>query len=805
MSRSIVVFLTVVAVQICIGKKACDIWSSVGDVIPLGSSFQVYCVFKEKCHFHMNDPSEPNQQPSRFDNNSTTLYYNVTNIAKNTTYSCDCTDRPALDSCGLDILTGNPPAQPQSISCNYKITLNQSGDLHCTWESGPNNLKTSSVLWVKTLAGSNSAGPASERASKGNFKLLSATATVPTSVQRMSVWVQAQNILGGVNSSVINYNLSDIAMPSTPVLGQPKCHSRKCVIRVEQPMKTEHLEIQYKADQETWETHQPNSEMQMKSSLVWTINSLEPFRFYHFRARAKFRTGLWSHWSVNTSSWTEEEAPAKELDVWFTESDVQSMKVYWKEANISISRGTIIEYRIGVQPKSNNASLSADLRNYSISHCINCEVTIWARNSKGLSPPAKIMTRRLTGNPPQDVRVKQNNNSITIYWRAAETAPLPTGYVVEWYPQGHKLEELRWVRLSRNNNHFLISDMKPSECYQGAVYGLHNDNSDRGTRFDAVAIAESVPKSSPVIQEKIDGNKVTVTWGELPRSQRGGCITNYTVYLVNDRGNLKEFSAPASKRTHIIDGLSPGEYNLWMSASTAKGEGPKSEKVRFDIQQETPLFSLVGCIFASVVVVALLCSYQNSAVKRRFWEFFQCIMLDVVPDPANSKWAKECSQEKGQLNLHLQLSTSTEAEEEEEPILVDVEELAKQSDDTSAPKINSIHLHHEGGLSHNTELTTPLYPQTTYIKSFSHDSDSSDLTHTSMDTNTTVDYISSHGPGNLDEDEDDDEEEEEEGEFANMNFFPSHNIFMQSLDFGGKLTLDSVKINCSNFFQNCDV
>lgn len=30
----------------------------------------------------------------------------------------------------------------------------------------------------------------------------------------------------------------------------------------------------------------------------------------------------------------------------------------------------------------------------------------------------------------------------------------------------------------------------------------------------------------------------------------------------------------------------------------------------------------------------------------RFWVFFQCLMLSNVPDPANSKWAKECTQEK---------------------------------------------------------------------------------------------------------------------------------------------------------------
>lgn len=34
------------------------------------------------------------------------------------------------------------------------------------------------------------------------------------------------------------------------------------------------------------------------------------------------------------------------------------------------------------------------------------------------------------------------------------------------------------------------------------------------------------------------------------------------------------------------------------------------------------------------------------AFPFRFWMLFQCLMLDVVPDPANSKWAKECSQEK---------------------------------------------------------------------------------------------------------------------------------------------------------------
>lgn len=157
------------------------------------------------------------------------------------------------------------------------------------------------------------------------------------------------------------------------------------------------------------------------------------------------------------------------------------------------------------------------------------------------------------------------------------------------------------------------------------------------------------------------------------------------------------------------------------------------------------------------------------------------------------------------MNLQLQLSNSSVTAEEEEPILVDVEELPKQNSDICAPTDDSSQLPPQTGLSPETEPVTLLYPLTTYIKSFSHDSDSSDHTQTSLDTNTTVDYISSHEPGGMDEEDqqEEEEEEDEEDEFVEMlGFFPSHNSFIEPLDFGGKLTLSAVKIDCSDFFQN---
>ena len=136
-------------------------------------------------------------------------------------------------------------------------------------------------------------------------------------------------------------------------------------------------------------------------------------------------------------------------------------------------------------------------------------------------------------------------------------------------------------------------------------------------------------------------------------------------------------------------------------------------------------------------------------------------------------------------------------------ILVDVEEVPKQNSDTSIstnvssllpPQSSSL----SSSLSPDTKSATLLYPLTTYIKSFSHDSENSDHTQTSLDTNTTIDYISTHGLENMEEED----QEEEEGFTEMLGFFPSPNVFIEQLGFGGKLTLDAVKIDCSNFFQN---
>lgn len=149
------------------------------------------------------------------------------------------------------------------------------------------------------------------------------------------------------------------------------------------------------------------------------------------------------------------------------------------------------------------------------------------------------------------------------------------------------------------------------------------------------------------------------------------------------------------------------------------------------------------------------------------------------------------------MKLQLQLSNCSiteEEEEEEDPMVVDVEELPKQSrDGDSSPEVTA-QLLAKTHQSCDTKPDVSLYPVTTYIKSFSHNSDSSSNTETSGETGTTVDYIASHGPGHMDEEYLDEDEDEDNFGFT-MDFFPAP---IKGLQIGGKLTLDAVKVNCSN-------
>ncbi|XP_061094777.1 interleukin-12 receptor subunit beta-2 isoform X2 [Conger conger] len=794
-------------------KKWCTASSEIGAFVQLGSSFRMYCTSEYPCpgkkSIHINL-----EEVNSHIHNDTTSSVTVTNIRENKTFTCKCTTS-SKDSgiCGYDIYPGYPPQAPENLTC---IQKGESGSITCSWKKGrETHLWPTSQLWVKTVAPNGTAVVIS--------KLGSGSVTFPVfkSQTFYSVWVTETNKLGSAVSESLNFSLNDIVKPLPPDINGVNCSSRHCILHWDSGQNPLRMQVQYRTDQGSWTTPL----FIANANQTWVMQDLEPLTMYEMRARCKLMPGrgLWSEWST-VQSRTDEEVPLKKLDIWYTEESPQSqntdLTVLWKEPSKSEAGGRILGYSLevhdlkqgGTTLYNTNSSAGCSIA------CTRCNVTLFTYNSKGHSPPVHITLPLQTDQSevaPLKVRCmphSNSSNSIAISWQKPATARPVREYLVEWHPARNRKQGLRWKRINHDQLHTVITkDIRPGDCYKGAVYALYdNIIAGKASFLDAFSL-ESAPTQGPSPSVTVGDGRVTVTWTEIPLEQRGGCLKRYTIYLERamDR-TVRKYGPidPSLTSYSALSGLHPGEkYNLSMTGSTTAGEGHRGRTCIFffprqEDQQVLSVIMFASCTFF-LCLLLVISLWQISSVQQRVSKCCFCIMPDI-PDPANSKWAKECAAIKGQLMLEYQLSLDDSIESEEEPHTMEVQEFSMPWDlvnpelsSTSPPVGGTTDLCLLLQPNHSPLQAPPLYEgQLTfsYIKSLSHESSSSEQTQETKSTDVTVDYISPQGLL-----ADGSEVEAEEDCLGDLNFFPYRpSPFLEPMfPCGGKLTLDAVKIDCS--------
>ncbi|KAJ8392587.1 hypothetical protein AAFF_G00074650 [Aldrovandia affinis] len=735
------------------------------------------------------------------------------NLSSDQVFVCKCETRDKiLWFCGFDLHVVYPPREPRGLLC---IQEEGSRDVRCWWKEGRENYRTTSELWVRTQAPNSTEKVRPISGSSG-----SATFSIQESQAHYSVWVNVSNKLGFVVSRSLNFSLRDIVRPPAPKINRVNCSSRHCVLYWDGRQDPLHMQVEHRAVQGNWTTHLFNA----NANRTWGIDVQEPYTSYEVRARCMLTPwrGLWSEWSTVFTTRTEEEAPHKKLDMWYTEesphSQNASLTVLWKGPSKSEAGGRIMGYRLVVHDLRTGNTTVYNSSNRSTDQqitCAHCNVTLSVYNSKGHSPPVSMTIPLRTAQrafAPQDVQcTPRNNSSIAICWQEPATAAPVSEYLVEWYPVHRRKQELRWTRMRSGQLHAVITEnIRPGECYQGAVYALYEEERGKADFLDVFSM-ELAPTQGPTPTVVVDG-RVIVTWTEIPRRHRRGCLRSYTIYLerTRDRAVQKYVLGPVDSRRRysIISDLQPGErYNLSMTGSTTAGEGYRGESILFfyphrEDQQVANGLAFGVCTFIVCLAVMSLC--QISSVRQRLATCCFCFM-PVVPDPANSNWAKECAAIKGDVMLDSQLYFDNSTLEEE-PHTVEIQELQEPWASgnpaigrTSPPGVGTADLRPLLQPSQSLRQTSPLYPgklTSSYIKSFSHESESSEETQESRSTDVTVDYISSHGllaEGIEVAAEDDDDCPDE----SNLFSCPLSPFLEPKFSCGGKLTLDAVKIDCS--------
>ncbi|XP_039567479.1 interleukin-12 receptor subunit beta-2 isoform X2 [Passer montanus] len=579
----------------------------------------------------------------------------------NFTCKCICGDRRKL-VCGIDIQCGNPPDEPRNVSCIQKGTQ---GHPTCTWHKGR-------LTYLHTAYGielSNGTDVFSFPEETPSQVLGSGALSKLDFDSNYTVVVSASNPLGNASSQPLTFMLVDIVKPHPPDFSVEFDDSSgtSCTVLWHHGAQAQHCRLRYRPlGRHGWSTVEGSSREQHH------LQGLEPDTAHEFQLSCRMLPGrgLWSDWSSSQGS-TPAAVPTGTLDVWYRQQELdsghQNLSLFWKALSRSEAGGTILGYTVTLealeQGKLRAQSHWTTQTSFSrVTPRVAHRVTVTAHNARGSSAPVPILTHLSPDlPPPQRVSaVGLGNSSILVSWSPPARAAVPVGgYLLEWaepWREPRRQPQHRWLKLPPSHLATVIAEhIRDNVCYQIHVSALYQDRAGRAASVRGNSTAQA-PSAGPQMFTTPTASGVLVSWEEIPAPQQRGCITAYHIYLhrKDGQGQPQVHAVPAGKapRSLHLAPLEPGEpHELWMTAATAAGEGPRgnSDSVCLDSAGGWLTLVLVCSFF---VLSACLCSVPPA---RRVFQGLLSLLLPqwqskAIPDPANATWAKSLAAAKAELS-----------------------------------------------------------------------------------------------------------------------------------------------------------
>ncbi|XP_051786833.1 phosphatidylinositol phosphatase PTPRQ [Erpetoichthys calabaricus] len=220
----------------------------------------------------------------------------------------------------------------------------------------------------------------------------------------------------------------------------------------------------------------------------------------------------------------------------------------------------------------------------------NYTIQLSASTSKGEGVRSKNITI-LTGedvpsSPPRALSVKHMPDSVVkLSWKP----PLHPNGEIKYYTI-HVWSETKEIVQNVSNMSVLLDDLESNSEYHAYVTSSTRLG-DGGVKSEAVVFhtSEGAPADPPgnLSYVNISSTSIEVLW--MPPSKPNGIIQFYTVYYSNSSGNIYsqnvtdiDFENVNENQTYstiINDMMKYSYYNLWMTASTALGDGNQTSTI----------------------------------------------------------------------------------------------------------------------------------------------------------------------------------------------------------------------------------
>lgn len=553
----------------------------------------------------------------------------------------------------VELWAGYPPSAPHNLSCILNVTTNS---LTCQWEPGPDSyLPTNFTLkgvWnqdnYQTLPDCvPEAGQTHCTIPREQLKLY----------QKMSLWVQAENVLGTSKSAPLCLTPIDVVKMEPPTLWALKPHPEA---------------LQPRCLQLRWEIWKPSlyidqkCELRYQPHLVganWTVvGHLIAQSLQHELCGLRVSTvytlqmrctrwplpGLWSSWSASLELTTADQVPIIRLDTWWRRQkqlnpSTVTIQLFWKPVPLEEDNSPTQGYLVYWHPQGqyvaaiilcNTSALGC---NFDLPWHVQ-QVKLVAYNSAGTSAPTPVVFLESEGPPLARLHTRaQNPHSLWVGWEPP--SPRPGGYVIEWGLASSipSSSNTSW-KIEQNGSitgTLLQENIRPFQLYKITVTPLYQDT--RGPSEHIFAYSqETAPSRAPKLHlRRIEMTRAHLEWvPEAP--EPGKSPLTYTIFWTNEKN--QSFSSSrlnASTNNCILYDLEPASlYHVHLMAANQAGTINSTGLTLVtltsdpDLSEMHIILGLLGILllFSCLCGVWWFCCKHNR--KNPLWP--------TVPDPAHS-------------------------------------------------------------------------------------------------------------------------------------------------------------------------
>nr|XP_010586448.1 interleukin-31 receptor subunit alpha [Loxodonta africana] len=577
---------------------------------------------------------------------------------------------PLLCSFGLAAL----PHKPENISCIFYYRCN----LTCTWSPEKEAYDTWYTVYRTCFYGKESEICTSENHASCVF--FHPNVTNPNIC---NIEVEAQNADGRIKSETTAWSLDTIVKTEPPevyyvkpALGvkrmvqitwrrpslAPVSSIVNYMLRFRMVNSTKWLEVNFtKGDAHTIQTY--------------NLTGLQAFTEYVVTLRcAAEESRFWSDWSQEKTGTTEEQAPFG-LDLWRVlrpaEADGRRpVQLLWKAARGAPILEKTLGYNIWYFPEnSTNLTEIMNTTNQQLELNLGGEtycVSVNSYNSIGKSPVATLRIPAIHEKSFRCIEAMQaylTRDQLVVEWQSSD--PEVDTWMVEWFPDlDSEPSTFAWESVSQARNWTVQQDkLKPFVCYNISVYPLSQDRVGEPYSIQAY-VKEGVPSEGPVTKaENIDVKTVTITWKEIPKSERNGFISNYTIFYQAEGGEEFSKTVNSSILRYNLEPLTRNTpYTVQIMARTSAG-GANGTRINFKtlsirVSEIVLITSLAGGGLLILIIVMVVYGLKKpNKLKHLCWP--------DIPNPAESSLALWREDDfKNKLNLKkVQFDNSVNTEE----------------------------------------------------------------------------------------------------------------------------------------------